>query len=142
MRAQATVEWVVVISFAILILAVMLSFNEDNYLSFRSNVKVSNVKATLNDLKNAADFVYSQGSGAKTRLHATIPYETNITITTLSDGKGQIQAVIKVKGGEQYFDVYTDGNLTGSLPSKAGEYCVDVECLEGAVSITRSGGSC
>jgi uncharacterized protein (UPF0333 family) len=142
MRGQAAVEWMVILSVGVLILAVMLSFNEENYLSFRSNVKVSGVKAALNDLKNAADFVYSQGSGAKTRIYITIPPESNFTITTLSTGKGQIQAVVHVRGDEQYFDIYTEGNLTGSLPADAGGYCIDVECLEGAVNISRSSGSC
>jgi hypothetical protein len=142
MRGQAAVEWMVILSVAILLLAVMLSFNEENYLSFRSNVKVSQVKAALNDLKNAADFVYSQGQGAKTRMYITIPSAANFTITTLSSGRGQIQAVVHVRGDEQYFDVYTDGNLTGSLPQDTGGYCIDVECLEGVVNISRSAGSC
>ena len=142
MRGQASVEWMVILSVAILILAVMLSFNQDSYQSFRSNLRVSKAKSTLNDLKNAADFVYSQGSGAKTRIYVTIPHASNFTITTLSTGKGQIQTVVYVKGREEYFDVYTNANLTGSLPSNAGGYCIDVESLEEVVNISRSSGSC
>ncbi|MBD3388459.1 MAG: hypothetical protein GF416_05255 [Candidatus Altiarchaeales archaeon] len=141
-RGQAAVEWVVILSVAILILAVMLSFNEENYLFFRNNMKVSKAKAALNELKNSADFVYSQGSGAKTRVYVTIPVETNITIETLSTGTGQIQAEVLVNGEREYFDVYTEANLSGSLPEKGGSYCVDIECLGEVVSITRSSGSC
>jgi Tfp pilus assembly protein PilE len=142
MRGQASVEWIVILSMAILILAIMLSFNENNYQSFRDNVRVSKAKATLNDLENAVDFVYSQGEGAKTRLHITLPEASNFSVATLSTGKGRIQGIVYVRGEEEYFDAYTDANLTGSLPSEAGGYCVDVEYVNAKVNITRSGGSC
>ena len=142
MKGQAVIEFMVVLSIAMLILAIMLSFNEDSYWFFKDSVKVGQVKATLNNLKNSVDFVYSQGEDAKTRLYVTIPPSSNFTITTLSSGKGQIQAIVYLSGNEQYFDVYTDANLSGTLPSNAGSYCVDVEYMNGLVNITRSSGSC
>ena len=142
MRGQAAVEWIVIISVAMLLLAVMLSFSHDSYGFFLNSIKVGKAKAALNDLKNAADFVFGQGKDAKTRVYVTIPDSCNLTLRTLPGGEGQMQAVVYADGKEQYFDVYTDANLTGSLPSKAGSYCMDVECTGASVSITRSGGSC
>jgi hypothetical protein len=142
MRGQAAVEWMVVLSVAMLVLAVMLSFNEENYRSFRDNLRVSQAKASLNDLENAVNFVYSQGLGAKTRIYVTVPEASNFTVNTLSSGEGQIEALVYIRGKEEYFEVYTQANLTGSLPEKAGQYCIDVECLGEVVNITRSSGSC
>ena len=132
----------VVLSVGILLLAVMLSFSQDNLMFFKNNVKASQVKAALRDMKNAADLVYSQGKEAKTRVYVTIPESTNLTISTLPEGTGLIQAVVYLSGKQQYYDVYTDANLTGSLPSKAGGYCLDVTYVGSVVNITRSSGSC
>jgi hypothetical protein len=142
MRGQAVVEWMVLLSVAMLVLAVILSLNEENYAFFRNNVKVSQVKSALNGLKNAVDFVYSQGTEAKTRIYVTVPSGSNFTIRTLEGGGGQIEAVVYVKGGEQPYDVYTDANLSGVLPSVSGSYCMDVEYVGPQVNITRSDGSC
>jgi hypothetical protein len=142
MRGQASVEWIVILSVAILVLAVMLSMNDDNYQFFTNNVRAGKVKAALGELKNAADFVYSQGKDARTRVYITIPPAANFTAKTLPAGKGQIQAVLYVKGKEEYFDVYTDANITGSFPTASGSYCMNVEYMEAAVNISRSTGSC
>ena len=142
MNGQAAVEWIVILSVAILILAVMLSMNGDNLRFFNDNVKVSKAKAVLADLKQAADFVYSQGRDARTRVHVAIPDSTNISISTMAAGGGQIQAVVMVGGRQEHFDVYTDANLTGSLPQAPGGYCMDVEYSGREVDVGRSDGSC
>jgi hypothetical protein len=142
MKAQATVEWMIILSVSILILAVMLSFNGDNFSFFQNNLKVSQAKATLNDLKRATDFVYSQGEGARTRLMVTVPSTSNISMKTLDGGSGQILAVVFVNGKQEEFDVYTDANLTGGLPAVSGSYCMDVLYSLGQVNISRSTGSC
>ncbi len=142
MRAQATLEWIIILSLALFVLAVMLSMNQDNLRFFQTNVKAGNIKSTLNDLKNSADFVYSQGSGARSRLFLNIPAASNFTVSTVEGGKGLIRASINISGSYEVFDVYTEANLTGSLPQAAGGYCVDVVCLGEVVSITRSEGSC
>ncbi len=131
-----------IMSVAILVLAIMLSLNENSYQTFKSNVRVGKAKAALNDIKNAVDFVYSQGTGAKTRLYVTVPEASNFTITTLPGGVGHIQCIVYVRGQEEVFDAFTDANITGSIPSTSGGYCIDVEYAEAAVSITRSSGSC
>jgi hypothetical protein len=142
MRAQATIEWMIILSVSVLILAVMLSFNGDNYSFFENNLKASQAKASLNDLKRAADFVYSQGEGARTRLYVTVPASSNISVRTLSSGSGQIQAIVRVSGKEEDFDVFTAANLTGSIPTLSGSYCMDVLYTAGWVNISRSTGSC
>jgi hypothetical protein len=141
-RAQAAVEWIVIMSVAILVLAIMLSMNEDNYLFFKNSVKASQAKAAVSDIKNAVDFVYSQGQDARTRLRITIPSSTNLTVATLAGGGGQIQARVWVSGKPQDFDAFTDANLSGVLPQTGGGYCVDVVYDAPAVNISRSGGSC
>lgn len=142
MKGQAVVEWMVLLSVAMLVLAVILSMNEENYGFFRNSVKVSQVKSALNGLKNAVDFVYSQGKDAKTRLYVTVPSATNFTVRTLPQGGGQIEAVLYIKGSEESFDVYTDANLTGSIPATSGSYCMDVTYAQAGVTISRSDGSC
>ena len=117
MKGQATVEWMIILSVSILILAVMLSFNGDNYSFFQNNLKASQAKAALNDLKKAVDFVYSQGKEAKTTAYITVPPACNISVKTLPEGKGHIEAVLSVNGKNEYYDVYTDANLTGGVPA-------------------------
>jgi len=142
MKGQAAVEWIVILSIAMLVLAVTLSMGEENYRFFTDNVKASKAKTTLNELKNAVDFVYSQGKDAKATVYVTVPPSSNFTINTLPTGKGQIQAVVYVGGKEEYFDVYTEANLTGTIPAEAGSYCMTVECSGAEVNISRSTSSC
>ncbi|MFH0861522.1 MAG: hypothetical protein V1875_00695 [Candidatus Altiarchaeota archaeon] len=142
MKGQAAVEWIVILSVAILILAVMLSMNEDNMRFFNDNIKVGKAKAALNDLKQACDFVYSQGRDARTRVYVAVPDSTNISISTMQAGGGRIQAVAMVSGKQEIFDVYTDANLTGSVPQVSGGYCVDVEYSGLGVELGRADGSC
>lgn len=142
MRGQAAVEWIVIMSIAILGLALMLSMNEENFRFFRNNVKVSQAKVAINDLKNSVDFVYSQGRDARTRLHVTIPSSCNLSVSTLPAGGGQIEAVVYASGKEEDFQAYTDANLTGGLPQTSGGYCIDVEYAGAAVNIGRADGSC
>jgi hypothetical protein len=142
MNGQAAIEWIVILSIAMLILAIMLSMNEDNYQFFSNQIRAGKVKAALNDLKEAVDFVYSQGMDAKATVLITVPTACNISVNTLPGGKGQIDAVFYEKGKIQYYDVYTDANITGSVPSKEGSYCMVVEYSGPEVNITRSEGSC
>jgi hypothetical protein len=141
-RAQAAVEWIILLGLAMAVLAAMLSMNEGNYSFFKTGVKAGSIKSTLNDLKNSADFVYSQGRGARTRLYLTLPNDANFTITTLNNSRGLIQAQILNGGAREFYEVYTEANLTGSLPSAAGSYCIDVVCVGEIVNITRSNQSC
>jgi len=126
MKGQAAVEWMVILGVAILVLGVMLSMNEESLQFFETSLRVSKAKASLSQLKNGADFVYSQGSGAKTRVYITIPAATNFSVRTLAAGQGEITATVYVRGKPEVFDAYTDANLSGTLPQKSGAYNIDI----------------
>jgi hypothetical protein len=142
MRGQAAIEWMVILGLGLMVLSAMIAMNNDTYSSFKGNFKVSKVKGSLNELKNAVDFVFSQGKDARTRVLITVPASVNITVGTVSSGRGQIAANVFVDGKQEFFDVYTEANITGAIPDKEGSYCMEVECLGEVVNITRSSGSC
>jgi uncharacterized protein (UPF0333 family) len=139
---QSSVEFIVVIGVALLVLAVMITHGEEKYLNFRDELRVSRVKASLKDVANSVDFVYEQGKGAKTRISVSIPMAAEINISTDADGTGVIEGTVYVRGNPSTFLEFVDANLTGSLPNSSGTFCIDIECLGAEVNISRSSGSC
>lgn len=135
MRGQAAVEWIVIMGVAMLVLGVMLALNEDGYRFFQSSIRSSQAASATGQLADAADFVHSQGEGAKTRLYVFIPSATNISVETLSTGGGRISAASFNKGE---FERFTTANLTGSLPNVRGSYNIDLEYDGEKVIISRS----
>jgi hypothetical protein len=142
MRGQAAVEWMVLLSVAILTLALMLSFNEDNLRFFQDNARIARARASVSDLKNAADFVYSQGQDSMKTVYVTFPAASNFSIRTLENGGGEIEARVYVRGERHDIQEYTMGNLSGLMPDKAGGYCMEVRYEGGAIVMERGEGSC
>ena len=138
LKGQAVVEWMVILSVAMMILAIMLTLNDDSFNFFQNTVKTSKVKGSLNEMKNAVDFVYSQGEDGLTTVYVTVPAATNYSVRTLSSGVGEISAKVYVKGNAMDFEVYTNANLSGNIPQSQGTYKMEVAYVDGIVEITQA----
>ncbi len=141
-KSQTSVEYIIVLGMALTVLVIMLTMGQEKYQNFRDEVRVSKVKATLKDISNSVDFVYEQGKGARTRIYVTFPMAAAINLTTNANGTGIIEGTVYVRGTPSSFFQFVDANLTGSLPTTSGGFCIDVECLGEFVNVTRSTGDC
>lgn len=136
MKAQISTEYLIVVSFALMVLVpfalylqdVSRRFSEDNSLTIASN--------SVKRIGQIADWVYSQGEPSKLKIQVAVPNNVeNISF---------INKIIiwKVRTSAGISDVYYTcvANLTGSLPTNPGYYYVLVQAIENGVNISVSSG--
>ena len=133
-RGQTSVELVVITAIALVVLLVILNYNQDVYTKVSGQFEAAKARSTVDKLADAAQLVYQQGSGARTKVFLTMPSDiNNINIS------GSIISMSFAAGGSEN-DVYRSLPFTvqGSLPTDAGNYEVFIEASEGYVSITQN----
>lgn len=134
MKAQIATEYLIVVSFALMVLipyilylqTVSQNFSEENALTSASN--------SVQKIGQAADWVYSQGEPAKLKILIQIP--NNIENISFLDKT----IIWKVRTSSGVSDIYYNSvaNLTGSLPTNPGYYNVLVQASKNKVSISVS----
>jgi hypothetical protein len=134
MKAQISTEYLIIVSFALMVLVpfalylqdVSRRFSEDNSLTVASN--------SVKKIGQAADWVYSQGEPSKLNIQIAVPNN----VEDISFVNNSI--IWKIKTSSGVSDIYytSIANLTGSLPTSSGYYYVLVQALENGVSISVS----
>ena len=136
MKAQIATEYLIIVSFALMVLIpytlylqnVSQSFTEDNNLIVASN--------SVQKIGQIADWVYYQGEPAKLRIVVSIP--KNVENISFIDKTMNW----KVRTGAGVSDIYYNSiaNLTGNLPTVPGYYNVLVQAMGNKVNISVSTG--
>jgi len=142
-KSQAAVELIVILAIALVIFIAILSVNDDITSSISNKFEVTKAKTSLEDLANAAELVYQQGTGAKTQVYITLP--NNVNSVSIA---GQILNINMYAGGNPR-DVYrtVDFQVAGNIPTEEGSYLVAVEAFDtyvgiGELTITCPDGVC
>lgn len=141
-RGQAAAEFVIILGVSMAILSFIWYLTQERYNDFQENVRVAKAENSAKRLKDAVDFVYRQGAGAKTRLYLTVPEATDVSVYTTADGTGVAEFFVHLHNNYSSVYAYSYANLTGEIPNVTGSYCIDVISLSGVVNVTRSTGSC
>lgn len=136
MKAQIATEYMIIVSFALMILvpfilylqSISRDFSEGNNLTIASN--------SVNKIGQTADWVYSQGEPAKLKILIQVP---NGVETILITDK---TITWKVRTSASLSDIYYNSfaNLSGDLPTTPGYYNVLVQAIDGGVNISVSPG--
>ena len=142
-KSQTAVELIIILAIALVIFISILSINENVTSSVSNRFEVTKAKTSLEDLANAAELVYQQGIGAKTKVYITIP--NNVNSVSIS---GQTLSINMYSGGNPR-DVYrtVDFAVSGNIPTEEGNYWVTVEAMDayvaiGEIVITCPDGAC
>jgi glucan phosphoethanolaminetransferase (alkaline phosphatase superfamily) len=72
-RSQAGTELIIILAVLLIIMAVMVALNTDISSYFNSNLREEKSKLVVNELGQAAEYVYQQGHGAQTRVLSQSP---------------------------------------------------------------------
>jgi len=131
-RGQAAVEMIIILAIALVIILIIVYSSQKTSLSALGQYEAAKAKATLDDLADAAELVYQQGFGAKTKLYLTIPsnvVSTNVSLNTMA-------FKLASRGYEEDIFRNVDFTVTGSIPKEAGNYWFFVEAKDGYVIIT------
>lgn len=132
MRAQVALEYLIIISFALMILVpyvlylqnVSKDLSEDNNLSIASNM--------VQKIGQAADWVHSQGNPARISILIQVP--RNVEEISFQ-GKKMVWKV-RTSAGVSELEYISSANLTGSLPIAPGYYDVLIQATEEGVNIS------
>jgi hypothetical protein len=134
MKAQASVEYLAVISIAMLFLAAVFITANTQLSDLKDTNRLVIARNTLDRLSEAAKLVYTQSEGAKVSFEAQIPYGVqNATIFG-----NEINIKLKVKNSATDIFAILPFNLTGNLPVNQGFYRFYVEKGRNYVNITYS----
>jgi uncharacterized protein (UPF0333 family) len=134
MKAQVAIEYLAVISFALLVLipytlylqSVSRNLNEENDLTIASN--------SVQKIGQISDWVYSQGKPAKTTILIQIPRN----VEEISFNGKMMNWKIRTSSGTSDIYYISVANLTGNLPKNPGYYNVLIQAVENGVNISVS----
>ena len=128
-KSQAATELLVILAIGLTVLLTILVVNNKVMTGTGGRIESTKARNAVDSLSDAAELVYQQGVGARTRVFLTLPDE--ITGFTAS---GQTLAMQLHAGGELN-NVYRnlDFNVSGTLPTTEGIHWLYVEAREGYV---------
>lgn len=134
MKSQVATEYLIIVSFVLMILIpytlylsnLTQSFSEDNTLTVASN--------SVQKIGQTADLVYSRGEPAKLKISILIP--SNIEDISFI-GKTMNW---KVKTSSGVSDIYYNSvaTLKGTIPKTPGYYDIIIEAMDSEVNINVS----
>ena len=132
MKLQIATEYLIIVSFALMVLIPYILYLYSASLQYQEQNSLTISSESVKKIGEACDWVYLQGEPAKLTLKILIPKNVeNITFLNKT-------IVWKVKTSAGLSDVYYNclANVTGYLPNREGEYLVSVEALKGGVKIS------
>ena len=135
MKAQAAVEFLIIVSVALMIILPVTFYAKQSLIGYKDDTKISLAENTVKKLGESVDWVFSQGPPAKLTLEIYIPNDVNeISL----DNK---TILFKVKTSAGVSDVFyeTVAPLNGSLPITSGYYFVSLTAYRDYVNITVVG---
>jgi hypothetical protein len=134
MKAQVAIEYLMIISFALMILLPFFLHLQTVSSNLSDDVNSAIAFYSMKKIGEMADWVYSQGEPAKITFLIQIP--KNVEEISFN---GKIM-IWKVRTSSGISDIsYTSiANLTGSLPTKPGYYNVLAQATENGVKISVS----
>lgn len=143
-RAQAATETLILLAIGLLILGTIIYYTSDK-ITFVSNAKrMSEARATVEDLTRAANEVYSEGVGSRKEVFIRIPEGVDYSESFIGKPAGAAADVpsksirIRLFMNDNVSDTppaTTEYEVRGSFPNEAGGHWVTVVAREGYVQI-------
>lgn len=132
MKAQAAIEFLIIISVALTILVPLILLVNQSLMGYVDDTKISQAKEAVKKLGDNANWVFSQGSPAKVTVEVYIPDG----VESVSMNNNEILYKIRTTAGIS--DVYytTVPQVNGTLPEKSGYYFVSLTSFSNYVNIS------
>jgi len=136
MKAQASVELLMILVALLLVLGVVLEVSGGRLRDAQAYADVKIAQNGIDNIAAAADEAYSDGSGSERTVKLILPSKV---VAGRSFVEGNLLGVgIETAEGITDLNARSDAPLQGSLPDAQGEYTVRVRAMEGYVLIGES----
>jgi len=136
LKAQGAVEMMIITSATLVILVTLIAVNQDVITTTGYMIERDKAAALIGDISSAAELVYHQGVGAKTRVFVTVPDN----VDTIDIGNKTMKITF---ANEEVVYRNLDFNVSGNLPTDEGNQWVIIESLENYTRIyTEAYGYC
>ena len=130
-KSQTSVELIIILAVSMIILLGIIQMSNDSMRSQNLLLETAKTTSFLEQVVSATELVYKQGYGAKTKEFLSMPEGIrNITI------QDKTFAVEFHNGNTRYRTFSFD--VTGSLPTQAGNYWIEFEAMSGFVIISTN----
>jgi len=135
MKAQIAIEFLVIVSVALMIILPVTLYANKLLIGYKDDTKISLAKNTVNKLGENVDWVFSQGPSAKRTLEIYIPDDIN----EISLNNNMILFKVETSAGISDVFYETVPPLQGSLSKNSGYYLVSLTAYRDYVNITVVG---
>ncbi|MBW2984329.1 hypothetical protein KY361_04395 [Candidatus Woesearchaeota archaeon] len=133
-KSQAAAEMLVILAVGLSILLAVVTVNNKVMTGTSGKISSTKARAAVDSLSDAAELVYQQGVGSRTRVFVALPDE----IQSFSASEQTLN--MQLYAGGSLKDVYRsfDFNVSGTLPTEEGGYWLYVEAEEGCVDFSEN----
>ena len=129
MKGQIAFEYMLMVLIALAFMMPVWAYITSVKVETTDHLALSYAKNAVDKIASTADLIYSQGAPAKVKVNIYIPDGTvgyNITNKTIS---------LEVIYMGYPTPVYAESRaiLNGTLPTVSGNYCIQIEAIEGEI---------
>jgi hypothetical protein len=132
MRSQISIEYMSIVFGFLLILTPLwvYLFNYSNSLNYQ--ITLNYAQDIVDSIRDASEFVYTQGSPATIPLRVHIPSH----VLAINSTEGMVSIFLDMPAGVS--EVYSEMsfNVTVSVPIQEGEYLLRIKAEEGYVNVS------
>jgi len=132
MKAQVSLEYLTIVSIALLILVPLVLYANQMFLGYRENTRTSLAKNAVKKIGENADWVYSQGQPARREIQVYMP--DGIEEASLENNEVLLR--IRTSAGTSDIFYRTISPLDGSIPSNSGYYKISLVAFQNYVNIS------
>ena len=130
MRAQVSVEYLIVVGIGLLLLTPVILYATSLLFSSKKELRIELAEDAVESLAEAADWVYSLGPPSRMELTIYIPEKVNETLIE------NHTILMKLEDYPSPISTTTKANVTGNIPVENGYYKVLVIAEENCVNIS------
>lgn len=144
-RAQTATETLILLAVGLLVLGVIISYSSQQVSFVSDSKRVSEARASVEDLTRATNEVYSEGRGSRKEVFIRVPSSHNSSASyvgkpswaSMDTPSRTINLNVLIHGKGNDVSATTNYEVRGSLPEEPGGHWVTVIAREGYVQIGR-----
>ncbi|MFH1447762.1 MAG: hypothetical protein ABIG39_02770 [Candidatus Micrarchaeota archaeon] len=133
MKAQASVELLIILAITMTFLGAIIMSGTKQLQHGQTMLRLTQARAAVNDISHAADIVYKEGDGSVRKVRITIP-DGVAPERVFVDGRF-VNIGVYVEGGDSDVNAMSIAELNGALPAQPGTYWIFVAAMEGCVVV-------
>lgn len=134
MKSQVSVEYLIIVAFAVMVLIPYILYLNDLSQSYSENNKLTIAKNSVDKLGQTVDWVFSLGEGAKTRIDILVPEG----VESIQFVGRTIEWKVRTSAGISDISYIAVANVTGTIPTSAGYKNVLVQAFRDGVNVSTS----